>query len=303
MDVLVLGSAAGGGVPQWNCGCAHCVSARTGGEVEARTQDSVAVSADGVHWFLLNASPDALHQLTRQQALWPVPRERMRHSPVCGCILTDGELDHCLGLLLLREWSPLQLYATSSVLSDLLERNVMFRTLQRNSRQLSATALSLEQFIPLRTPSGDPCGLEVRAFSVSGKVPRHLIGLSIASPQTAIGLLVREPQRGRTLAYVPACSALDVVEPQINHIDCLLFDGTFWSEDEPASVGIQSSARGMAHIPIYGGSLDWKLPNVPRRIYTHINNTNPILRPSSTEHRLVTAAGWQIARDGLHIRL
>lgn len=304
MEVLILGSAAGGGVPQWNCGCRHCTSAREGGEVEPRTQDSVAVSANGEDWILLNASPDVLQQLGKHSRLWPCTQDpRRRRSPVCGVVLTDGELDHCLGLLSLREWSPLHIYATGQVLSDLMERNVLFRTLQREREQLHKTALPLDQFTPLSQPSGAPSGLDLRAFTVHGKVPRHLKGLSEACPETTIGVLVRDRQSGTTLAYIPACTTLATVDTQLEGVDCLLFDGTFWGDDEPTSVGIQSSARGMAHVPILGGSLGWKTPGVRQRYYTHINNTNPILRPSSAERSLAQEAGWHVARDGLHIRL
>ncbi|HVI00507.1 MAG TPA: pyrroloquinoline quinone biosynthesis protein PqqB, partial [Enhygromyxa sp.] len=279
MRVIVLGSAAGGGVPQWNCGCENCRAAREGTDVQPRTQDCVAVTADDRRWFLLNASPDIARQLERTPALWPSAR---RHSPIAGIVLTNGDLDHCLGLLSLREWTPWSLYATAPTLAGLFERNVMLRTLDRQRPHAIRRPLALDRSEPLRDADGDDIGLTIRAFASPGKLPLHLESMVEASPAINVGLEITQPQTGARLLHVPAAATLDGLVTQLDHADCLLFDGSFWSDDELQRVQVSSrSARAMAHLPVGGpdGSLEQLSRLATRRIiYTHINNTNPMLR-------------------------
>ena len=305
MQVRVLGSAAGGGFPQWNCGCSNCRAARAGdADVEPRTQECVAVSADGSHWFLLNASPEIRAQIESFSGLHP---RGPRHSPISGIVLTNGDLDHCLGLLSLRESHPLQLLATRSVERGFREGNVLFKTLQRFDGQLTFRALELEQSQPLALPDGTPSGLTIEAVPVPGKLPIHLERGGKPSPEDNVGVLIREPARDRTLAYFPAVGGPSVaLTAALHRANCVFFDGTFWSSDELPGAGLGTKrAEDMAHWPVGGaeGSLGLLRELRGRRILIHINNTNPILRASSSEAAELTAANVEIARDGLELTL
>jgi pyrroloquinoline quinone biosynthesis protein B len=303
--VRILGSAAGGGVPQWNCTCVNCRAARCGTDVHPRTQDTVAVSADGRTWFLLNASPDILRQIEAARALQP---ERARAatcrggSPIAGVVLTNGDLDHCLGLLLLREWTRLGLFATRRTHAGLFEENVVLRTLAREPAQLAFHPLALGDEQPLVAVDGRDSGLMVRAFAVPGKLPLHLEGLIEPHAEHNVGLVVRDTVGGGTLVYAPAAAATEPVAERSADADILLFDGTFWSDGELEHVGLFGhTARTMAHIPVggAGGSLAQLAGlRVPRRILTHINNTNPIVARRTRERIEVESRGWLVARDG-----
>jgi pyrroloquinoline quinone biosynthesis protein B len=305
MHVRVLGSAAGGGFPQWNCGCVNCLAARSGAPgVRARSQESVAISADGESWFLLNASPEIRAQIESFPALHP---RGPRHSPIAGVVLTNGDLDHCLGLLSLRESHPLQLFATRSVERGFREGNVLHRTLQRFPEQLGFRPLELEQPRPLTRADGSPSGLTLEAVPVPGKLPIHLEAHSDPSLEDNVGLLVREPARGLTLGYFPAVARLSsTLSAAVAQADCLFFDGTFWSSDELPRHGLgDKRAEDMAHWPLAGreGSLAWLRELRARRILIHVNNTNPILREGSTESSQLSAAGVELAHDGLELEL
>jgi pyrroloquinoline quinone biosynthesis protein B len=306
MQVRVLGSAAGGGFPQWNCGCDNCRSVRNGVPgLRARSQESVAVSADGQAWFLLNASPEIRAQIESFAGLHP---RAARHSPIAGLVLTNGDLDHCLGLLSLRESHPLRLYATRAVERGFREGNVLHRTLQRFPEQLSFRALELGKPEMLALADGSPSGLTLEAVPVAGKLPIHLEGRGAASDEDNIGLLIREPARAQTLAYFPAvASASAALSAAVAEATCLFFDGTFWSSDELPRAGLgDKRAEDMAHWPIGGanGSLSWlRGLRGPRRIFIHVNNTNPILRETSPEALQLTAAGVELAYDGMELAL
>jgi pyrroloquinoline quinone biosynthesis protein B len=307
MLVRVLGSAAGGGFPQWNCGCDNCRAARAGApNVRPRSQESVAVSADGETFFLLNASPEVRAQIESFAGLHP---RGPRQSPIAGIVLTNGDLDHCLGLLSLRESHPLQLYATRRVESGFREGNVLHRTLQRFPEQLRFRPLTLGEPLPLLRSDGSPSGLTVEAVPVPGKLPIHLEGRTLPpSDEDNIGLLLREPARGCTLAYFPALAGpCPPLMAACEKADCGFFDGTFWSSDELPRGGLgDKRAEDMAHWTIGGsaGSLSWlRESRVPRRVLIHINNTNPILREDSAEALQLTAAGVEIAYDGMELTL
>jgi pyrroloquinoline quinone biosynthesis protein B len=300
--IQVLGSAAGGGCPQWNCACRNCRGARDGSvRVEARTQECVAVSSDdGKAWFLVNASPEIRAQIESCTALHP---REVRHSPIEGILLTNGDLDHTLGLLCLREWQRLVVYATDNVRRGFVENNVLYRTLQRFPGQVSWRSLPPGEEVELRTASR----LCAEAFPVPGKPPVHLEGLGAPSPGDNVALRIREPATGRVLVYA---SAVARMTPEFlaaaEAADCLFFDGTFWSEDELREVGSDKRARDLAHLPIggEGGSLA-ALSSVrrPQRIYIHLNNTNPVLREDSPERVAVERAGFRVACDGMEIAL
>jgi pyrroloquinoline quinone biosynthesis protein B len=301
-----LGSAAGGGFPQWNCGCPNCVGVRRGSiRALSRTQESVAVSADGDSWFLLNASPEIRQQIESFAKLHP---RSLRDTPIQGIVLTNGDLDHTLGLLSLRESQPLALYATARVHRGFSQGNVLYRTLERFEGQVTLHALELgatEQ--PLRLLNGAASGLSLQAFAAPGKAALHL-DQSARDPADNIGILLRDERTGKRLAYIPAvgASSAEVVAAAAT-ADAVFFDGTFWSSDELIALGASTRrAEDMAHWPIGGpgGSLEFLNGlKASRRVLIHINNTNPMLREDSTERALVHAAGVEVAFDCMELTL
>jgi pyrroloquinoline quinone biosynthesis protein B len=304
--IRVLGSAAGGGFPQWNCGCSNCRGVREGvGRSIPRTQESVVVSADGERWFLLNCSPEIRAQIESFAGLHP---KAPRHSPVDAIILTNGDLDHTLGLLSLRESHPLVIYATERVRVGFTEGNVLYRTLERFPGQVTWRALDQGREIPLAGVDGRIGGLVVEAVPVPGKQPIHLEHHGAGDPRDNIGLKIRETATGKRLAYFPAAGGLTPdVRQALAEADCVFFDGTFWSSDELPARGLGTKrAEDMAHLPVGGdrGSLAALHGlSAARRVYIHINNTNPLLCDGSTERKEAEAAGWEIAFDGMEVRL
>jgi pyrroloquinoline quinone biosynthesis protein B len=300
----VLGSAAGGGSPQWNCGCANCVSVRAGhASLEPRTQASAAISADGLQWFVINASPDIRAQIEAFPALHP---RRLRDTPIGGIVLTNGDVDAILGLFILREDQPLVIYASEAVERGLREHNALTRTLERRPGQLTWHRLRGGEAVPLVGAAG-PSGLTLEPVPVPGTVPLHLKGLAAASPDDNLALAIGDA-RGRRALYAPTVAArTPLLEDRARAADVLMFDGTFFRDDELTSLGLTTrTARDMAHWPLGGpdGSLGW-LAELPcrRKILTHINNTNPILRAGSPERDQLRAAGVEVARDGLEVEL
>lgn len=302
LQVLVLGSAAGGGFPQWNCGCNNCVAVRRGEPGwRARTQDGIAVSADGERWWLLNASPDILSQIQAAPELWP---RQLRHSPIAGVVLTNGDLDHVLGLLLLRESQRLSVYATPRVVAG-LRQNAALRTLERFPDQVRWRILKPGQMLELLEADDSASGIELLPFALPGKPPLHLIPSFAPSVEDNVGLRVRTAV-GEPLVYASAVASLDDLTP-FEGAEALLIDGTFWSEEELPALGVGvGPARSMAHLPI--GGTEGSLRRLTRlsathRYYTHINNTNPVLDEGSVEHRALTEAGWRLASDGLRLSI
>lgn len=302
MRAIVLGSAAGGGFPQWNCGCSNCIAVRErrAGYL-SRTQDSIAITSGpdpmAGRFVLVNASPDILAQIQRTPALWP---RAARHSPVSAVVVTNGDMDHVLGLFSLRENYPLALYVTASVRRG-LEESAFIRTLRRFDGQLVIRDLVLGERIELSDAAGEPLGLAVVPSAMSGKLPVHFVGYATGAPEDNVALAFTDGRR--SLMYAAAGASADV---EIGGHDVVLFDGTFYTEDELVKLGLSKSyARDMAHVPIDGqsGSLARLSTLEARRIYTHINNTNPILAPESAERRAVESAGWEIAYDGMEIVL
>ncbi|MEP7051041.1 MAG: pyrroloquinoline quinone biosynthesis protein PqqB [Pseudomonadota bacterium] len=306
MLIRVLGSAAGGGFPQWNCGCPNCVGVRQG-TIKAlpRTQESIAVSADGESWFLLNASPEIRQQIESFDKLHP---RAHRDTPIQGIVLTNGDLDHVLGLLSLRESQPLALYSSERVKSGFTEGNVVYRTLTRFPGHTAWHTLPLDgEAAPLNLLGGAASGLTLRAFRAPGKAALHLDQAS-PDPGDNIGVLIRETRTNKSLAYIPAAGACSpAIVAAASSADAVFFDGTFWSSDELIALGASKSrAEDMAHWPVGGpqGSLRF-LADLPhaRRVLIHINNSNPLLRDDSAERAAVHAAGVEVAFDGMELVL
>jgi pyrroloquinoline quinone biosynthesis protein B len=306
MLIRVLGSAAGGGFPQWNCGCPNCRGVRAGDpRVTARTQECVAVSTDSTQWFLLNCSPEIRQQI---ESFPPLHPRGPRHSPIAAILLTNADLDHCLGLLSLRESHPLVIYATERLRRGFTEGNVLYRTLDRFPGQVTWRTLKLGREEELADVEGRPSGLLVEAVAMVGKLPIHLEADGTSDPEDSVGFRIRERATGRILAYLSGAGAVtDAVRRAVEDADCVFFDGTFWSSDELPGLGLGTKrAEQMAHLPVGGpdGSLA-RLHGLaaPRRIFIHVNNTNPLLRDDSLERATVEAAGWEVARDGMEVRI
>ena len=297
MKIRVLGSAAGGGLPQWNCGCSNCVRARgSDPAVPPRTQPSLAVSGSGRRWSLLNASPDVRQQLAAFPALHPRPGTR--DLPLESVVLTNADLDHVLGLLVLREALPHRIVSSAWVRDALLEHDAAFRILAP-----AWGAAKLDEPVTLDR-EGE---LEARLFPVPGKVPSHLAELVPGHPEATVGVRVTEARSGRRLVYVPGARRIDdATWAELEAADCAFVDGTFFAEDELARVRAGApAATVMGHAPISGrdGTLARLARLRGRRLYTHVNNTNPILDARSPERRAVETAGVEVAADGMELEL
>jgi pyrroloquinoline quinone biosynthesis protein B len=309
MRIKILGSAAGGGFPQWNCGCRHCAAARAGTfRGKSRTQTQVAVSNDGRAWFLLNASPDLRTQIEATPALHP--QSAGRNSPIHGVLLTSGDIDQVAGLLSLRELQPFRIYCTASIRHILQDDNILFGMLNRVPGQVSWTEIGCETSFPLLAAAGGESGMGCTVFSLGRRYPAYVPRertASLKAEEALLGLMVTSSSGGR-LAYMPAIPAVDAaLLERLQTADLLLFDGTFWSDDELIRVqGGGATARKMGHTPVSGsdGSLRGLAGlRCPRKIFVHLNNTNPMLDESGPEHQEVRAAGWEVAEDGWSFEL
>ncbi|MFK8079575.1 MAG: pyrroloquinoline quinone biosynthesis protein PqqB [Granulosicoccus sp.] len=305
MKLKVLGSAAGGGYPQWNCNCPMCDGVRQGTiNAQARTQSSIAVSSDGADWVLFNASPDILTQIQRCNVLQPA--RSLRDSGIASVVLMDAQIDHTTGLLMLRENSqPLKLFCTQPVKEDLSTGNPLFNVLAHycdiDWREISIgdSELIMEGaadvvFKPLPLTSNAPPYSPHRDKPVAGDT---------------IGMLMTDRNSGRSLFYAPG---LGEMEPHVwdamNKADIVLVDGTMWTDDEMIIRGAsQKTARSMGHLPQSGpgGMIEWldKLPDTTRKVLIHINNTNPILDEDSNERKVLAEHGIEVAMDNLEIEL
>jgi pyrroloquinoline quinone biosynthesis protein B len=297
LRVVLLGTAAGGGFPQWNCWCPICRTGRSDPRrALPRSQSTAAVSADGERWFLLNASPDIRAQLACLPGTMP---DGVRHVPIEGIVTTDAELDHTVGIVLLREARWLQLYATSAVRS-ILERESRLLPVTQAFAEVEVTEMPIGKRTPLRYRYGQTSGLSVEPFEVPAGPPRFA---PRAAAGHTVGLTLRDEATGGSCAFVPGCGALDQsLLGRFEETDLLLFDGTFWSDDELVALGISDRrAREMDHLPVSGadGSLS-RLAGLTRPVivYTHINNTNPMLLEDSPERQAVERAGLQVGTDG-----
>ena len=309
MRIKILGSAAGGGFPQWNCNCHNCESSRAGTfNGKTRTQTQVAVSHDDNAWFLLNTSPDLRLQIEATPAL--SPRNAGRGSSIFGVLLTSGDIDQIAGLLSLRELQPFRVYCSASIRQILREDNSVFAMLNRVSTQVLWTEIASDESFPLLTVAGSDSGVGCTVFSLGSRFPAYVSPERAASlnPEDALLGATLTSSTGKRFAYIPALPAVDdSLLRRLEDSDLLLFDGTFWSDDELIRVqGSGSTAREMGHIPVSGaeGSLR-KLAGLrrPRKVFVHINNTNPMLDESGPEYREVRDAGWEIAEDGWSFEL
>jgi len=305
MHIHLLGTAAGGGVPQWNCYCAVCREARSGGRVRPRTQSSVAISADGKSWFLLNASPDIRVQIENFPALHPANRGA-RNSPIEAVLATNADLDHTLGLLLLREGEKLRVHATAAVRRALSE-DLSFASVLNSFCGMEWIEPSKASQALLRR-DGSESGLFCEAIPLPGKPPRFSKAATATAAGNVMGYRIVDKRTGGRLLFLPDVAALTEAALQmLADCDVLLFDGTFWTENEMRDQELgKLSASDMGHLPISGpaGSLKTLAQlSVRHKIYTHINNTNPILIDGSPEAAEVAAAGCTVGRDGMEIEI
>ncbi len=298
MRVRILGSAAGGGFPQWNCRCPTCQAARSGARAQPRTQSSLAIRGRDGPWFLVNASPDARQQL---EGLTDLVVDGVRAPPVAGVLLTDAEIDHTAGLLLLRESSaPVRVYGEAGVERALRHGYPVLSMLERYS------GVEWSTLEPGRAMALDGSSLTVESFDVGGDAPRYLDGSGAVLG--ASGMVFRDRAGTSVVIYVPGLARLDAdVLGRFAACDLLLVDGTFWRDDDLARLGISTrTARDMGHLPLSGpdGTLEVLAAlERPRTALVHINNTNPILLEDSPERRAVIRAGVEVAYDGLEIEL
>lgn len=310
MHALVLGSAAGGGFPQWNCNDEASRRVRAGDpQFLPRTQSSLAVSSDARRWVLLNASPDLRQQINERHQLQPGPSDPRRSSPIAAVVLTNADVDHVAGLLTLRESQPFALYGHPRVL-DVLAENRIFHVLNRDF--VRRRVLELDEPFTLHDAAEQPLGLEVTAFAVPGKTAlwredAAQPGLGTREGDT-IGLAVRARDTSDMLFYIPGCAAMsEDLARRIGGAALVIFDGTLWRDDEMIiqGVGIKTGRR-MGHMSCSGpdGSLAaFENLDVARMVFIHINNTNPLLDAGSAERAEAERRGWEIAYDGMEITL
>lgn len=293
MKIIILGAAAGGGLPQWNCGCVNCNAARAG-RIPALTQSSVAVSANGRDWAVLNASPDIRAQLAATPALHPTGA---REVPLRSVLVTNGDIDHVAGLLTLRETQPFDLFATAAI-HDALAQNPMLAALRADL--VARRTVALDQTVELAP------GLSATLFAVPGKVPLYQEGEVVETGlvgETTVG--VELAADGRRALYIPGCADLPGwLKDRIAGADALLFDGTLWDDDEMIRMGLgQKTGRRMGHMPASQTIAEMSDVKVGRRIFVHMNNSNPLTDPDSAQAAEAAAQGWQIGRDGMEVTL
>jgi pyrroloquinoline quinone biosynthesis protein B len=311
MRVKVLGSAAGGGFPQWNCRCSNCRRLREGVlKGRARTQTQVAVSSPAeAKWFLLNASPDLRQQILADREF--APAEGKRSTSIAAIILTSADVDCVLGLLHLREFQPLRIYSTSSVRRALTEENTLFRSLERSNPPVQWDTIPLNQQIPIsqKDVPGGKENLLCEAVPLGGDFPDYVSGSlrkSLREEEAVIGLRLRQDQK--RFFFAPSLSGREKHwKGHATESDLALVDGTFWTDDELIKVqGSGRTAREMGHLPLSGA--DGLLEQIGsagkgRRVLIHLNNTNPVLDEESAENRAVRDAGWEVAYDGMEFKL
>ncbi|MGO9672914.1 MAG: pyrroloquinoline quinone biosynthesis protein PqqB [Methylocella sp.] len=299
MRILVLGSAAGGGFPQWNCNCPVCQLAWSGdARVKARSQSSLAVSADGERWLLLNASPDLRQQIIDQPILHP--RGKSRQSPIEAVFVTNADIDHLVGLLTLREQQAFTLFGSRATLAQVAGASV-FGVL--NKDLVKTRAIDLEETVDTGI------GLKVTAFPVPGKVALYLEGDVVdvgAEGESTVGLEITDGVK--KFFYVPGCSDINErVSKRLRGADLLFFDGTTYTDDEMVALGLShKTAHRMGHVAMSGenGSVArFAESGIGRKIYVHINNTNPVLIEDSKERASVEKAGWDVGFDGMEVIL
>jgi pyrroloquinoline quinone biosynthesis protein B len=308
LRIVVLGAAAGGGVPQWNCGCEVCRAARDGKPELRSTQASIAFSADGQNWFLVNASPDLRQQLIATPQLHPKPGA-LRHSPIAGVILTNGEIDAVTGLLSMREGSPFAIYAHAKVLA-ILGSNSIFDVL--GEKTVRRQPIAIDRPFEPHLANGSPSGIEVLPFAVAGKGAWYLEGKAHPGggdgTGDTLGLKVTDKGSGKYFYFLAACADVgNDLKSRLAGAPLVFFDGTVWRDDEMIAQGLgQKTGKAMGHIAMSGddGAIA-QLAGVAidRKVFLHINNSNPALLTASPERKMAERAGWQIPADGTEIVL
>ena len=306
LRAIVLGAAAGGGLPQWNCACPVCAAVRSGQAGAPQTQSSIVVSADGERWVLINASPDIRQQFAATPALHP---RAVRHSPLSAVLVTNADVDHVAGLLSLREVQPFALYATRRVHS-VLDANAIFNVVNRE--HVPRRPVQLDESMPILDAAGAPTGICIETFTVPGKVALWLEDPNAerfgSVAEDTIGVAIRAEGSEARLFYLPGCADVpDSLKARFKPTDTVLFDGTTYTEHEMAEAGVgQKSASRMGHLVMSGpqGTIA-RLADVPlaRRLFIHINNTNPVWLPDSDARRDIVRQGWDLAFDGMELTL
>jgi len=299
MLLLVLGTAAGGGIPQWNCACSGCAGARAH-PGRRRRHASLAVRTDDGRWYIVNATPDIGDQIEARPELHPGPGSRQ--TPLAGLVLTDAELDHTLGIARLREADGLQVIATAPVRRALLDR------LHLGDVLAPYTSITWRELPPRGAEPLDrgASGLQISGIPVSGKRPRYAAD-SPDDDAWVVALRLYDPASGATALYAPALAAWpDRFQQAAAEADCVIVDGTFWDDEEPRSAGIsERTATGMGHLPIEGpdGTAERLARLSARCLYTHLNNTNPLVDPAAPQHKRLARLGLEVAYDGMVIDL
>ena len=299
MLLLVLGTAAGGGIPQWNCACSGCAGARAH-PGRRRRHASLAVRTDDGRWYIVNATPDIGDQIEARPELHPGPGSRQ--TPLAGLVLTDAELDHTLGIARLREADGLQVIATAPVRRALLDRLHLGDVLAPYT-SLTWRDLPSRGAEPLDRGAS---GLQISGIPVSGKRPRYAVDAP-DDDAWVVALRLYDPASGATALYAPALAAWpDRFQQAAAEADCVIVDGTFWDDEEPRSTGIsERTATGMGHLPIEGpdGTAERLARLSARCLYTHLNNTNPLVDPAAPQHKRLARLGLEVAYDGMVIDL
>jgi pyrroloquinoline quinone biosynthesis protein B len=306
LRVVILGAAAGGGVPQWNCGCRVCQAARTKHPELQSTQASLAITANGNHWFLINASPDLRQQLIAAPQLHPSPG-KLRHSPIAGVILTNGEIDAIAGLLSMREGWPFTIYAHAKVLAT-LKSNSIFNVL--NEKTVRRQPIAIDQAFEPALPDGSPSGIEILPFEVTGKGAWYLEGERRATNEAGdtLGLRIRDKATDKFLYFLAACAEVtDDLKSRLRGAPLVFFDGTVWRDDELIAAGLgNKTGQSMGHVAMSGeqGAIaSLRDLGIERKIFLHINNSNPAWFADSAERQTAERAGWSIPADGTEITL
>jgi pyrroloquinoline quinone biosynthesis protein B len=304
MQIRVLGAAAGGGFPQWNCNCRNCDGVRKGTiRAQPRTQSSIAVSADGVDWVLFNASPDVLAQIKSFPALQPA--RAIRDTGIRAVVLMDGQIDHTTGLLMLREGKPLELWCTDMVREDLTTGNPLFSILGHYC------GVNWHRLPTARGSGFSIDGIDHLSFSavaLKSKAPPYSPHRNNPHEGDNIGMRITDLRTGKQVFYAPGLGEIEPhLQPLLEQADVVMVDGTFWTDDEMIKLGISSKrARDIGHLPQSGagGMIGALQPlRAARKILIHINNTNPILDEDSAERAELSRAGIEVAYDGLEVTL
>lgn len=305
MQILILGSAAGGGFPQWNCHCANCKGLREGSiKARARTQSSIAVSPDGKNWVLINASPDLRQQINQSPQLWP--EQGSRGTNIRAAILSDSQIDHTTGLLTLREGLPLPVYCTDVVYEDLCGPYPLFNLLEHWHGGLQRRTLGTDPQQSFQIDEIDH--LEFYPVPLESNAPPYSPYRDKVVEGNNIGLKIVDTRTGKYLFYVPGIVESNaLVEHTLSDASCVLIDGTLWLDDEMIKQGVGTKlGTDMGHMPVNGESGTVALLNrfpIERKILIHINNTNPILNEESPQHQYVIDNGVEIAWDGMEVTL